>query len=321
MTGCAGFIASHVVDQLLAAGHDVVGVDDLNDAYDPRLKEWRLANLARRPRFSFVRADIVDRSALDAIFRGPRFDAIFNLAARAGVRQSLLDPWPYVATNITGTLNLIEQARRHDVRRFVLASTSSLYGLNERPFLETSNTDAPLSPYAATKKGAEALVAAHARAYGIASSVVRYFTVYGPAGRPDMSIFRLIRWIAEGDPVVLYGDGSQERDFTYVTDIARGTILAGEHAHGHEVFNLGNDAPARLIDVLHAIEAQLDRKANLAWRPPHPADVPATWANIEKARRVLGWSPRVPLEQGLQETVDWYLKNREWARQLDLGAV
>ncbi len=226
VTGAAGFIASKVSEQLLQAGHTVLGVDNMNDAYDVRLKEWRLRNLHRLNGFEFSQCDISDRTALRPLFaRTPA--GVFNLAARAGVRQSVENPWVYVETNMTGTVTLLELCKEFGVKRFLLASTSSLYGAhNPRPFKEDADTNRPLSPYAASKKGAEALCHTYHHLYGINVAIPRYFTVYGPAGRPDMSLFRFVQWIAEGRPVTVYGDGSQSRDFTYVDDIARGTIAA-----------------------------------------------------------------------------------------------
>lgn len=319
MTGSAGFIASRVAEQLLDLGHEVVGVDDLNDAYDPVLKHWRLARLEGREGFTFHRADVVDRAALENAFSAP-VDGVFNLAARAGVRQSTIDPWVYAETNLVGCLNVLEACRRHDVRRMLLASTSSLYGVNNvRPFAEDANTDRPLSPYAATKKAAEAMAASYAHLYGISTPIARYFTVYGPAGRPDMSVFRFVKWVTEGDPVHVHGDGSQERDFTYVDDIARGTILALTRLEGHEVVNLGGDRPYSMRDVLALVEKHTEKKADVRWGARHRADVDATWANIGKARKVLGWEPRVDLDEGIRRTVGWYRENRTWASAVDTG--
>lgn len=319
VTGCAGFIASKVSAFLLRDGHEVVGVDNLNDAYDPRLKEWRLAELRRREGFEFHQVDISSRQDLSPIFRSGAFDAVFNLAARAGVRQSLEDPWVYVDTNTTGTLNILEACRVHDIDRMVLASTSSLYGKhNARPFAEEANTDKPLSPYAASKKGAESMAAAACHLYGIHTPVLRYFTVYGPAGRPDMSVFRFIRWIAEGEPITVYGDGAQERDFTFVDDIARGTIAALV-VSGHEIINLGGDTPYPLNEVIALVEQKVGRRAIIQHKPFHKADIMATWANISKARKFLEWAPQVGLEEGIGRTVDWYVANRAWAKNLELG--
>lgn len=318
VTGCAGFIGWKVSEHLLAAGHSVVGVDNLNEAYDPRLKRWRLSGLEGQRGFSFHYADVCDRAAMKRIFRldGP-FEAVINLAARAGVRPSVENPWVYVETNTIGTLNLLELCRETGVPKFVLASTSSLYGENERPFREDQPTDRPLSPYAASKKAAEALCYTYHHLHGLDVTVLRYFTVYGPAGRPDMSIFRFIRWIAEGEPLVLYGDGSQERDFTFVDDIARGTILALRPV-GYEIINLGSDRPVSLRQVIALVEGFLGKAAKVTYHSRHPADVPATWADISKARRLLGWEPRTTLEDGLQRAVQWYLENQNWTREVRL---
>jgi len=318
LTGAAGFIASKVAEFLLDDGHTVVGVDNLNDAYDVRLKQWRLGRLKGRSGFTFHGIDIGDRPALDqlAVQHGT-FDAIINLAARAGVRQSVEDPWVYIDTNVTGTLNLLELARRHGVKKFLLASTSSLYGAhNTMPYSEDADTNRVLSPYAASKKAAEVMCYTYHSLYDLDVTVVRYFTVYGPAGRPDMSLFRFTQWISEGKPVVVFGDGSQSRDFTYVEDIARGTI-AGLRPLGYETINLGSDKPVVLMETIRLIEKLLGKEARLEFKPRHPADVMATWANISKARELLSWEPRVGYEQGIANLVSWYQENREWAREIN----
>ena len=295
----------------------MVGADCLNNAYDVRVKRWRLGELEGRPGFRFHQADITDRTGLQDLF-SPRPDAVINLAARAGVRQSVADPWVYYDTNVIGTLNLLEMCREQGVNKFVLASTSSLYGAdNPRPFREDANTDAPLSPYAASKKGAEVLCYAYHRLWGLDVSVLRYFTVYGPAGRPDMSVFRFIRWIAEGEPLTLYGDGSQERDFTYVDDIAAGTAKALRPL-GYEVINLGGDRPVPLLTVIHILEELLGKKAQVVRKPAHSSDVPATWANITRARELLDWSPQTTLEGGLKRSVEWYQEQRSWSKKVIL---
>ncbi len=317
VTGAAGFIAARVVEFLLDAGHTVTGVDNLNDAYDVRLKEWRLNRLVGWPGFEFHRLDIYDRLALSGLWgQGVAFDAVINLAARAGVRQSLENPWVYVDTNVTGTLNLLELCRQHGTQKFVLASTSSLYGAhNPLPFREDADTSRPLSPYAASKKAAEALCYTYHHLYGLDVTVFRYFTVYGPAGRPDMSLFRFVQWISEGQPVIVFGDGQQTRDFTYVDDIARGTI-AGLKPMGYAVINLGSDAPVVLLETIRLIEKCVGQKACLEFKPSHPADVPATWADISRARELLRWEPNTKCEQGIENLAKWYQDNREWARQI-----
>lgn len=322
ITGCAGFIGAKVTEFLLRDGHAVVGVDNLNKAYDPRLKHWRLNQIKDHPNFTFHRLDICDRESLHALFEttavgGPK-SAVVNLAARAGIRQSVENPWDYLETNVTGTLNLLELCREFGVKKFVLASTSSLYGAhNPRPFREDANTDGPLSPYAASKKAAEALCYTYYYLHGIDVTVLRYFTVYGPAGRPDMSLFRFVQWISERQPVIVYGDGTQERDFTHVDDIAQGTIAA-LRPMGYEVINLGSDQPVVLMDAMRLVEDLLGKKAQVKHRPPHPADVKATWADIAKAEGFLGWRPQIRFEEGVETAVKWYLENREWAREIRL---
>lgn len=325
VTGAAGFIGSRVAELLLARGHEVVGVDNLNDAYDVRLKEWRLRRLEGQAGFAFVRLDIGSRSAM-AELRGrlsaggqAPVEAVLNLAARAGVRQSLRDPWAYVDANVTGTLNLLELCREMGVGKVVLASSSSLYGAgNPLPFREDANTDGPLSPYAASKKAAEALCYSYHHLYGLDVTVFRYFTVFGPAGRPDMSPFRFVQWIWEGRPVLVYGDGRQSRDFTFVDDIARGTI-AGLRPVGYEVINLGSDAPVVLMDALRLIEELTGKEARLRFEPLHPADMEATWADIGKAERLLGWRPETGFREGMAALVEWYRENRAWAREIATG--
>jgi nucleoside-diphosphate-sugar epimerase len=291
-------------------------MDNLNDAYDVRLKQWRLAQLQCHPAFVFHLVDIADRAELARAVGDQELAAVINLAARAGVRQSVENPWAYVATNITGTLNLLEMCRERHVPKFLLASTSSLYGAaNPVPFREEADTNYPLSPYAASKKGAEAICYTYHHLHGIDVTVFRYFTVYGPAGRPDMSLFRFTQWISEGRPVLVYGDGSQSRDFTYVDDIARGTI-AGLVPTGYEIVNLGSDAPFVLMDTIRMLEGLIGRKAELIFRPMHAADVPATWADVGKAKRLLGWRSQVPFTEGLKNLVAWYDANRAWAREI-----
>lgn len=310
VTGAAGFIASKVSEFLLDAGHEVVGLDDMNDYYDVRLKEWRLAQLTGHKNaaaFAFHRGDVADRDTLDRLFQdaGP-FDGVFNLAARAGVRASIENPWIYNRTNADGTLNVLECCRKHDVPRMILASTSSLYGAhNERPYKEDADTNRPLSPYAASKKAAEAMSASYTHLYGISTPVLRYFTVYGPAGRPDMAPYIFIDRISRGLPITVYGDGSQERDFTYVDDIARGTIATLD-VKGHDVFNLGNDQPHKLTTLISTIEEAVGKKAVIEYAPMHRADMYATWANIEKARKVLGWRPQSSLAIGINATAAYH---------------
>lgn len=321
LSGCAGFIGSKVGELLLQQGYKVIGVDNLNNAYDVRLKEWRLKRLQSQTSFQFHRLDITDKSVLKKVFidTGPLY-AVINLAARAGVRQSLEDPWIYYKTNLIGTLNLLELCKDNKIEKFVAASSSSVYGIateSGRPFCEEQPTDHPLSQYAASKKAAEGLCYSYHHLYGLDITLLRYFTVYGPAGRPDMSIFRFIKWIAEGEPLILYGDGTQERDFTYIDDIAYGTVLALKPT-GYQILNLGNDRPVTIMRLISLIEELLGKKARIDRRPAHPADVPATWASIDKAEKLLGWEPEIRLEQGVKLAVDWYLENREWVKKIQV---
>lgn len=315
VTGCAGFIASKVTGLLLSQGHEVTGIDNINDAYDPRLKHWRLNQIKGNSGFTFHRLDICDRDNLKNVFT-QGFDAVINLAARAGVRQSVENPWVYFETNVTGTLNLLELCREHQVYKFVLASTSSVYGTNNpQPFQEDAATNGPLSPYAASKKAAEVLCYTYHYLYGIDITIPRYFTVYGPAGRPDMSLFRFVQWISKGIPVTVFGDGQQSRDFTYVDDIASGTVAALKPV-GYEVVNLGSDRPTVLMDTIKTIEQMLEEKANIEFQPAHASDVLATWANISKAKTLLEWQPQTTLNQGIQNLVDWYQSNESWAKDI-----
>jgi UDP-glucuronate 4-epimerase len=317
VTGAAGFIGARVAALLLEAGHGVIGVDNLNDAYDVRLKTWRLKRLQAQTGFEFAQVDIVDRAGLGAALEAASVDGVLNLAARAGVRPSVQDPRPYLETNVLGALNLLEWCRDRGVPKFVQASTSSLYGLgNPSPFEETANTSRPLSPYAATKGASELLCHTYHYLHGLDVTVVRYFTVYGPAGRPDMSIFRFIQWICEGRPLRLYGDGNQQRDYTFVDDIARGTILALEPA-GYEIVNLGSDRPLSIHQVIQKIEALVGKPAQVQHLDSAPGDMPSTWANIQKAGRLLGWSPETPFDEGLRSSVAWYLEQRDWAQLVD----
>ena len=320
VTGCAGFIGSQVCGRLLSEGREVIGIDNLNDAYDVTLKQWRLAQLTDRQGFRFYPVDITDAAmlgqALAVEVAHSHIAGVINLAARAGVRYSVTNPWIYYQTNVIGALNLLEWCRRNDVGKFVLASSSSLYGASTNlPYREDQCTDRPLSPYAASKKAAESLCYSYHHLHGLDVTVFRYFTVYGPAGRPDMLPFRLVQWINEGQPVAVYGDGTQSRDFTYVEDIARGTI-AGLAPLGYETINLGSDTPVTVAEMIRLVENALGKQAIIRRESPHPADVRATWADIDTAGRVLGWKPATAIETGVANTVDWYLRERDWAKAI-----
>ena len=321
VTGCAGFIASKLTQNLLEQGNDVLGIDVLNDAYDCRLKNYRIKNLKAFPNFRFKKGDIADK---DFVFKQVKscksnLQAIYNLAARAGVRTSVVNPWIYYHSNALGSLNLLDACRQFDVPKYIMASTSSLYGnCPTGKFSETDCTDKPLSPYAASKKAAEAMAYSYHHLHGIDVSILRYFTVYGPAGRPDMSIFRFIRHIDQGEPIILFGDGTQERDFTFVDDIARGTQLA-EKKVGYDIFNLGGDNVVVLNDLIALIGRLLGKEVIIDYRPAHRADVKRTSANIDHARKILKWSPKTSIEKGIEKTIQWYKENRKLALKVDLG--
>jgi UDP-glucuronate 4-epimerase len=325
VTGAAGFIGARVVELLLDAGHSVTGIDNLNDAYDVRVKRYRLARLETQPGFSFHQLDISHRAEIEAlgefaIRTSPfalRIDAVINLAARAGVRQSVENPWIYVDTNVTGTLNMLELCRQLAIPKFILASTSSIYGADAPlPTSEEADSSHPLQVYAASKKGAEALCHVYHHLYGIDISIFRYFTVYGPAGRPDMSMFRFTQWISEGLPVRLNGDGEQSRGFTYVDDIARGTIL-GLKPLGYEIINLGGHETITMNQLIHMLEEQIGKKAQVNHLPMNATEMLANWANVDKARRLLGWQPQIGLKQGVSNLVAWYQAERSWASQIN----
>jgi nucleoside-diphosphate-sugar epimerase len=322
VTGVAGFIASQVCQQLLDQGNQVIGVDNLNDYYDIRLKNWRLAQLKKSPNaqdFTFIELDIEDQQKLNDLFiKEGHFDAVLNLAARAGVRYSMENPHVYLSTNTEGTLNLLECIRTQECKKLVLASTSSLYAGQKMPFTEDLAVNEPLSPYAASKKAGELMAYSYHKLYQVDVSVVRYFTVFGPAGRPDMSIFRFIKWIDEGQPIELFGDGSQSRDFTYVDDIARGTIAAIQDV-GYEIINLGGGRnPVSLNTIISNLEELLGKKANIDYKPFHVADLMETWADISKAKSLLDWEPQISLDEGLEKSVQWYIDNRHWLKEVQV---
>jgi len=317
VTGCAGFIASRVTQHLLNDGHSVVGIDNLNDYYDVSLKNHRIDQL-ESPNFHFSILDLEDAALLNALFEKYKFDAVINLAARAGVRYSMINPSVYMTTNAMGSLNLLEAMRNNGVLKYVLASTSSLYAGQEMPFVETLPVNTPLSSYAASKKAAEVLAYSHHHLYDLDISICRYFTVYGPAGRPDMSYFRFIQWIDQGRPLEIFGDGTQSRDFTYVDDIASGTIAALKPL-GYEIFNLGGGKqPTTLLLMIEKLEKLLGKKAKLEFKPFHIADVKSTYADISKAKSLLDWEPTISLDEGLEQCVKWYRDNQPWAGSIEL---
>ena len=315
VTGCAGFIGWKVSQKLLEEGHRVVGIDNLNDYYDTRLKEYRLRDLLTYPNFKFYKLDIEDFHSLRKVFEENSLDCVINQAARAGVRYSIENPHVYFTTNVIGTLNLLELCKDYGTKKFVLASTSSLYAGQKMPFREDLPVNTPISPYASSKKSAEVLCYTYHYLYGIDVSILRYFTVYGPAGRPDMSPFRFTKWIIEGKAIELFGDGSQRRDFTHVDDIAEGTIRATKPL-GYEIINLGNNKPHSLLEMIELIERYTGKRAKIERKEFHKADMKDTWADISKAKSLLGWEPRISLEEGIKELVEWTIQNWDWIKDI-----
>ncbi|RKY30223.1 MAG: nucleotide sugar epimerase [Candidatus Omnitrophota bacterium] len=318
LTGCCGFIGWKTTEKLLQKGFQVFGIDDLNDYYDVKLKEWRLSNLKEYSNFEFRRMDICDKEKLKNIVKNFIPDIIINLAARAGVRASIENPEIYFRTNTIGTLNLLEISKDTGIKKFILASTSSIYAGEKLPFSESLPVNNPISPYAASKKAAEVLCYTYHYLYGINITIFRYFTVYGPCGRPDMSIFKFIKLIDEEKYITVYGDGNQSRDFTYIDDIAEGTIM-GIDLTGFEIINLGGNRPYKLNQAISLIEKNLGKKAKIEYRPFNKADMKATWADISKAKKLLNWEPKVDLEEGIKRTVKWYMENRNWLKDVKLN--
>jgi UDP-glucuronate 4-epimerase len=315
LTGAAGFIGFHLTRRLLDRGDSVLGLDNLNAYYDVRLKESRLEMLRPFPAFEFARLDIADRAAMERLFGERRFDAVVHLAAQAGVRYSLQDPHAYVHSNIDGFLNVLEGVRQHGTRHLVFASTSSVYGASTQlPFVESLRTDTPLSLYAATKKANEVMAHSYAHLFGFPATGLRFFTVYGPWGRPDMALFRFTRGILAGEPIPVYNEGRMVRDFTYVDDIVEGVVRVIDRPEGYRLFNIGNNQRVELMAYIRALEAALGRKAVLDLLPMQPGDVAATEADTTALARATGFRPRTPVEEGVERFVAWY---REYYRPVE----
>jgi UDP-glucuronate 4-epimerase len=316
VTGAAGFIASVVSIKLLESGYEVVGIDNLNDAYDMRIKNWRLTKLQEYPNFQFLHSDIAIANPVWAdTFNGAA--SVIHLAGRAGVRQSVADPHIYIESNVIGTLNVLEAVKKYNIDNMVIASTSSVYGIgNPQPYSENSESSKVLSPYAASKKSAETIAYAYHHLYNLNIQVLRFFTVYGPAGRPDMSIFRFIKGISDGTEILLYGDGG-ERDFTYVEDIADGVCRATS-INGYNTINLGGDSPVKIKNIIELIEYETGNSALIKIEGRDPADVPSTWANISNAKKILSWEPNISIEIGIAKSVKWYKDNHDWAQNINV---
>ena len=311
LTGAAGFIGSNTATALLGRGDTVVGVDNLNDYYDPARKQANLDDVrAMAPdpsKFIFHRADIRDEAGIDSLFAEHRFDAIIHLAAMAGVRASIEDPKLYLDVNLGGTLNLLEAAKRYGQPTFVFASTSSVYGRTKViPFIESDRADRPLAPYAASKRAAELLGYSYFHLFGQNFTALRFFTVYGRRGRPDMMAYKVLDNIFQGSEVPLYNNGQMHRDWTYVDDIVLGVLAAADRPLGYEVINLGRGTPILLADFVRLIEDEAGKRSNLSDQPMPDADIEYTYANIERAKELLGYEPAVTVEQGVKEFWNWY---------------
>jgi len=309
VTGGAGFIGSHLVDRLLATDvANVTVVDDFNDFYDQSIKRNNIQDHLKDSRYSIHESDIRDRSALEKTFAGNNFDCVVHLAARAGVRPSLSEPQLYTETNINGTLNLLELAREHNVKQFVFGSSSSVYGINAKvPFSEDDPIRQPISPYAATKGAGELLCHSYSHLYGLRCVCLRFFTVYGPRQRPDLAIHKFAKLISAGKPIPVFGDGTTRRDYTYVDDIIDGVMAAISYDKtNYEVFNLGESRTVKLNELISLLEKELDTHAIIDRQPPQPGDVPQTFADISKARELLGYDPKTQIEEGLHRFVEWF---------------
>ena len=326
VTGAAGFIGLHVASLLLERGDEVIGLDNLNPYYDPTLKEARLAILKKQTRFSFEKIDLADRAGMDALFARGRIQRVVHLAAQAGVRYSIQNPHAYAESNLTGTLHVLEGCRHHGIEHLVFASTSSVYGANTKmPFSVHQNVDHPLSFYAATKKANELMAHTYASLYGLPVTGLRFFTVYGPWGRPDMALFMFTRNILAGRPIDVFNYGKHRRDFTYIDDIAAGVVASldriatpNEHWDSNEpdaatslapyrLYNIGNNRPVELMHYIEVLEQCLGRKAEKNLLPLQVGDVPDTWADAEDLVRDVGYRPATPVEEGVRRFVEWYL--------------
>jgi UDP-glucuronate 4-epimerase len=326
VTGAAGFIGFHTARRLLERGEEVVGLDNLNTYYDPGLKAARLELLAQYPAFRFVKADIADREAMDELFGAEKFQRVIHLAAQAGVRYSLINPHAYVQSNITGFLHVIEGCRHSGVEHLVYASTSSVYGANTRmPFSERQNVDHPLTLYAATKKSNELMAHSYSSLYGLPTTGLRFFTVYGPWGRPDMALFLFTKNILAGTPIDVFNGGHHQRDFTYVDDIVQGVVAAVDHVASpnpnwdadapdpatssvpYKIYNIGNQRPVALLRYIEVLEQCLGLRARKNLLPMQPGDLPDTFADVEALARDVGYRPSTDLESGVKRFVEWYL--------------
>jgi len=328
VTGSAGFIGFHVARRLLEQGRKVIGIDNLNQFYDEGLKEARLQLLKAQPGFEFVKMDIADLNAMEALFGKYELETIIHLAAQAGVRYSLENPHLYVQSNVVGFVNLLEAAYKRKAQHFVFASSSSVYGSNKKiPFSETDNVDHPVSLYAATKKSDELIAHVYAHLYGLPVTGLRFFTVYGPWGRPDMAMFKFCKSILEETPIEVYNHGKMLRDFTYVDDVVEGVIRTADSppkiqpgatnegsSSQYKIYNIGNNQPVELTRLIEVLEQKIGKKALIKWLPMQPGDVPTTYADIDALSEATGYRPHTPIELGVSRFVDWYLEHYHVAK-------
>ena len=320
VTGGAGFIGSHLVDRLLGeGGWQITVVDDFNDFYSPEIKRANVTSHLSDPNYTLIEADIRDAGRMAKIFAETKFDVIVHLAARAGVRPSLAEPELYVETNVNGTINLLELARKYAVKQFVFGSSSSVYGINTKiPFAEDDRIHQPISPYAATKAAGELLCHTYSHLYGIRTICLRFFTVYGARQRPDLAIHKFSQLITEGKPIQVFGDGSSRRDYTYIDDIIQGVRAAVDYDRSiHELFNLGESQTVTLTDLIGLIEKSLDTHAIIDSQPMQPGDVPATYADISKSRQLLGYNPTTKIQDGIPKFVEWFLSKSDAFTSID----
>jgi UDP-glucuronate 4-epimerase len=313
VTGGAGFIGSHVCEQLLRDGHSVWAFDDLNDFYDPNLKRANLREIQSLALpFEFIYGDLTDTAAVSELFSSVKFDQVIHLAARAGVRPSIAQPALYQRVNVEGTVNILEAARQTGVKKIIMASSSSVYGVNAKsPFAESDPIFSAVSPYAASKLASEALGHVYHNLYKMDVAMLRFFTVYGPRQRPDLAIHKFTRMIEAGQPIPVFGDGSTARDHTHITDILAGVMACTKQEFGFEIFNLGESQTVKLSELIALIESALGKRAIIDRQPLQPGDVPLTYADISKAQARLGYQPRVKVEKGIPLFIDWFRKNRQ----------
>lgn len=309
VTGGAGFIGSHLVDRLLQQGHHVHAIDDFNDFYDVGVKQHNLKDASSNKNFTLHKADICDPKAVEELFATHRYQVVAHLAARAGVRPSLEKPLLYERVNVQGTINVLEQARKYSTEKFIFASSSSVYGNNKKvPFSEEDPVDYPISPYAATKRAGELICHTYHHLYQLPIFCLRFFTVYGPRNRPDLAIYNFSRRIHQGEPIEVFGDGSMQRDFTFIDDILDGILRAIDHCAGYRIFNLGESRPVVLRDLISAIEQTVGKAAVITRKPTQPGDVDRTYADVSRACNELGYNPTMEIKAGLEKFWQWYLQ-------------